>query len=508
MTAVEFINITKKFGSFFANRDISFSVEKNTVHCILGENGAGKTTLMKILFGMYRQDSGSLKISGEDIRFNSPHDAIAKGIGMVHQHFMLIDDFTVMENIILGNEITKGIRIDFDKTAGILNELISTYSLNLDINKKISEISISAQQKTEILKLLFRNSDILIFDEPTAVLSPAETDEFFKIIGKFKSSGKTIIFITHKLNEVRKISDKVSVLRRGMLVYESSNENRNLDLNILSQAIVGETVVKANTEKADIVFPGNDGRNAISLRNIFLKKDNVSRLKGLNLDLYKGEIHGICGVEGNGQNEIIDIITGLETEFEGEFSNPGCSISLVPDDRLKKGMISEFTIGENIILKKKSSNFISERLLDRISTETAEKYDVRVSDIKSNLSSLSGGNQQKVIFARETELESDVMIFSHPTRGVDINATVFIHSKIIEQRNKGKAVLLISSDLDELFALSDKISVIYNGAIAGTFGSEELSNFRNEELIRKSDESTGSPLSDKIGKLMIGIKTE
>ncbi len=502
MKAVEFINISKSFGNFPANKDISFSIKKNSVHCILGENGAGKSTLMKILFGIYKPDSGTLKIFDNEVRFNSPHDAIEKKIGMVHQHFMLIDDFTVLENVILGDELTKGLKIDFKDTRKILNEIINKYNLDLDVDKKISDISISKQQKVEILKILFRDSEILIFDEPTAVLSPMEVDEFFKITDEFKRNGKTIIIITHKLNEVKQISDRVSVLRKGELVYEENNENGKLDLEKLSNAIVGGVVFSNSINKEYKVIKA---LKALRMKNISIKRNNVECLNGLNLELEGGEIHGICGVEGNGQNEIIDIITGLEKNFEGTYITESKNISLVPDDRIKKGMIKEYSIGENIILKNGKRNFIFAEYLKNISNKVIEEYDVRVSDSSADLGSLSGGNQQKVIVAREIGFESEILIFSHPTRGVDINSTLFIHSKIIEQRNLGKSILLISSDLDELITLSDKLSILYNGRIIKTFEEPELKSFKQDNLHLEIESSSNSQLYNEIGKLMIGL---
>jgi general nucleoside transport system ATP-binding protein len=500
MNAVEFKNISKRFGNFTANENISFGIEKNSVHCVLGENGAGKSTLMKILFGIYKPDSGTIKVFDEAVNFLSPHDAIEKKIGMVHQHFMLIDDFTVMENVILGNELVKGIKIDLADTNKILNDLIDKYNLGLDVSKKISELSISQQQKVEILKLLFRNSEILIFDEPTAVLSPIEVEEFFKIVNEFRNNGKTIILITHKLNEVKQISDNVSVLRRGKLVYETSNKSGELDIEQLSNSIVGEVGVIKSSEKKNIKTAGDI---SLTLKNVSLYKDEVCVLDKLNLELRYGEIHGICGVEGNGQNEIVNIITGLEKDYEGEFIRKSENISLVPDDRIKKGMIKEFSIGENFILKKNKS-IITKNFLEKISNEVILNYDVRLSGLNSSMESMSGGNQQKVIVAREIELNNDILIFSHPTRGVDINATHFIHSKIIEERNKDKSVLLISSDLDELISLSDRLSILYSGKIIETFEAEDL-KIQTDKLHLEIDSSSNRPMLERIGKLMIGI---
>ncbi len=503
MTAIEFLNISKSFGRFPANDGITFDIKKNTVHCILGENGAGKSTLMKILFGMYKPDSGSLKVFGEEVKFNSPLEAIDKKIGMVHQHFMLIEDFTVLENVILGNEITKGIKLDKAESEKIINDLIVKYNLGLDPDKKISDISISAQQKVEILKLLFRDSEILIFDEPTAVLSPLEVEEFFKIINEFKNSGKTIVLITHKLNEVRNISDRVSVLRRGKLVYEEDNTDNKLDIESLSKAIVGESNILKSSAKVNAEVKGEE---ILELNNIDLYKNNICVLNGLSLKLYSGEIHGICGVEGNGQNEIVDIIMGLESKYTGSIRAGSEKISLVPDDRIKKGMIKEFSIGENIILKNQDSKFMTLKILNGISEMVIEKYDVRLSDRSSNLESLSGGNQQKVIVAREIELDNDILIFSHPTRGVDINASVFIHSKIIEERNKGKSILVISADLDELMTLSDRLSVLYNGKIIKTFDLKNSDTDGITEIDIELKQERYKPLYEQIGKLMIGLE--
>jgi general nucleoside transport system ATP-binding protein len=494
MNIIEFNNITKKFGNLTANDNISFAVKQNTVHCIVGENGAGKSTLMKILFGSYKQDSGILKINDKEVSFNSPLDAIASGIGMLHQHFMLIEDFTVLENVILGSEKTKNIKIDFDESRKVLNDYIEKYSLDLSLEKKISELSISEQQKVEILKLLYRNSDIIIFDEPTAVLSPIEVVEFFKIIFQFKIEGKTIILITHKLNEVKEISDFVSVLRRGKLVYET--DGASLDIKTLSKEIVGN--IEIADENTGYDFSGK-AEIAAELNKINLVKNKIKILNDLELKLSKGEVYGICGVEGNGQNEIIDILFGIDKNFTGDLKIFTKKISLVPDDRLKKGMIKEFTVGENLILKRNEYSFISNRSVKKIADEVIEKYDVRLSDVNAPMESLSGGNQQKVIIAREIELGNDLLIFSHPTRGVDIAASAFIHSMILEQKKTGKSVLLISSDLDEILKLSDRLGVINKGKIVAEFEKNQF-DLQNE--------AEKTILLESIGKLMIGITGE
>jgi general nucleoside transport system ATP-binding protein len=494
MNIIEFNNITKVFGKLIANDDISFFIKKNSVHCIVGENGAGKSTLMKILFGVYIQDKGEIIVNGSEVKFNSPLDAIKCKIGMLHQHFMLIDDFTVLENVILGSELTNKVKLDFDKSKKILSEYIEKYNLDLSLDKKISELSISEQQKVEILKLLYRNSDIIIFDEPTAVLSPIEVIEFFKIIFQFKIEGKTIILITHKLNEVKEISDYVTVLRRGKLVYETDRDS--LNIKTLSKEIVGDVVIENDVTD----FNYNGDINVIAeLNKINLKQNKICVLNDLDLKLGTGEIYGICGVEGNGQNEIIDILFGINKNFKGNLDIRTNKISLVPDDRIKKGMIKEFTVGENLILKRKEIRKVNNKLIKKFADDVINKYDVRLSETSAPMESLSGGNQQKVIIAREIELDNELLIFSHPTRGVDIAASSFIHSMILEQKKKGKSILLISSDLDELLKLSDKLGVINKGRIVAEF---DKAQFDLKNLAEKTI------LLESIGKLMIGITGE
>jgi general nucleoside transport system ATP-binding protein len=493
MYAVELENITKRFGNFTANDNISLKIPSNKVFCLIGENGAGKSTLMKIIFGLYRPDAGRINVNSVERKIKTAHDAINAGIGMLHQHFMLIEDFTVLENVILGNEISKNLSIDYEKIKNRLSDLIAMYDLNLDPDKKISEIDIGSQQKTELLKLLFRNSDILIFDEPTAVLSPYEVENFFEIIKKFIKEGKTIIFITHKLKEVKQIADNVAVLRKGKLVYEAKGEE--IDIEFLSKALVGELEVKeTNTGREEIT-----DNTAIKFENIEFQKNKITHLHNVNLDLKRGEIYGLAGVEGNGQNEIIDLILGFENQTQGFIRRNTNKIGIVPDDRIKKGMIKEFNSGENISLKKAGRNFFFSKYISSLSQKVTEEFDVRASDYLSPLADLSGGNQQKVIFAGEIISDKDLLILHHPTRGVDINATNYIHNRIIEERNKGKAIFLVSSDLDELLTLSDRISVIYSGKIMHTFG--DIQN-----LIQNAGDK--NKLLNRIGKFMLGIADE
>jgi simple sugar transport system ATP-binding protein len=490
---IEFHNINKKFGAFFANEEVSFSIMHNTVHSLIGENGAGKTTLMKILFGIYKQDSGNILINGKQISFKNPLDAIKSNIGMVHQHFELIDDFTSLENIVLGDEETNYGFLNLNKSRKILVDIIAKYNLGINLDEKVCNISISEKQKIELLKLLYRKSEILIFDEPTAVLSPIEVEEFFKIIRKFKEEGKTIILITHKLNEIKELADKVTVLRKGKVVYEVDRDN--LDISVLSKEIVGEleTVIDTNT------------RNDIKSREPFIefcyvkyKQDNIHLLNGINLSVFGGQVYSICGVEGNGQSEIVDLIAGIIKKSSGSIVIKYKGISLVPDDRIEKGMIKEFNTGENILIRNTINKYISADKINKTSREIVDKYDVRLPSLNAALESLSGGNQQKVIFGREIELDNNILVFVHPTRGVDINATAYIHKIILEQRNKGKAVLIITSDLDEALKLSDTIGIIYKGLIGKEFSRKEFDE----------DKAKRNTVLQNIGKSMIGVNVE
>jgi simple sugar transport system ATP-binding protein len=499
MSKIQFKNITKRFGSFTANDNISFNIAGNTVHCIVGENGAGKSTLMNVLFGLMKPDSGEILISGKPAAFNSPHDAIAQKIGMVHQHFMLIDDFTVLENVILGYEPVTGMALDLKKAKQNIDDIIDQYKLGINSAEKVCDISISMQQKVEILKLLYRDSEILIFDEPTAVLSPVEVSSFFRMIKSFKESGKTVIVITHKLKEVQEIADKVSVLRRGKLVHEADTLSGGIDINEISKAIIGGaelTKIRLKNESNDLRTP------VLRLKEVSLERSKRKVLDALSLELCKGEIHGIAGVEGNGQSELADILCGIENDFTGIVDLPDEKASIVPDDRLKKGLIKEYSVGENFVLKNKGNSFHRKSALRKSSEKVIAEYDVRASGPEVTVGSLSGGNQQKVVIAREIASGSSVMIFSHPTRGVDINAEVFIHSEIIEERNKGKAILLISSDIEELLSLSDRLSVIYKGKIVKTFESGELSfaTDSSEQHLRGKE-----IIINEIGKLMTGV---
>ena len=495
-TIIEFKNVTKKFDNAYANAGISFGIFENKVNCIIGENGAGKSTLMKILFGSYKADEGEIFLRGNKVSFKNTNDAIKCGIGMLFQHFMLIDDFTVMENVILGDEITNRFSLNKSDAAEKLNELIGTYNLGLDINKKVSDLSISEQQKTEILKLLYRNSEIIILDEPTAVLSPYEINEFFKIVRKFLEEKKTIILITHKLAEIKEIADYVYVLRYGKLVYQS--DKSRLDMSELSRQIIGATDEKVINSEEEI-YTGNrveiSEKILIELKNVYLTKDKILKLNGISMSLHKSEIIGICGVEGNGQSEITDVICGFNKKFTGEYISNVKEISIVPDDRLKKGMIKEFSVGENILLRTGNTIIFSRKKLLETEKKITEEFDIRIPYFGTPMQFLSGGNQQKAIVAREVIHSSEVVLFSHPTRGVDIKASSFIYDKIINLKNEGRGIIIISADIDELLFLSDKLLILYKGKFVKEYNLADLQNILLNERAK---------LFEDIGKYMIG----
>ncbi len=490
---IEFKSISKKFGDFFANEEITFSILPNTVHSLIGENGAGKTTLMKILFGIYKQDSGQININGNPVTFKNPLDAIKSNIGMVHQHFELIDDFTALENVVLGNEKTDYGFLNLAKSREELVDVIAKYNLGINLDEKVCNVSISEKQKIELLKLLYRKSEILIFDEPTAVLSPIEVEEFFKIIRKFKSEGKTILLITHKLNEIKELSDYVTVLRKGKVVYEVGRAD--LDISVLSREIVGEL------NYIDDLEIRNDSKSEdpfLDFENVVYKQNNTPILNGIHFSVYGGQIYSICGVEGNGQSEIIDLIVGILKAYSGKIKMKYDNISIVPDDRLEKGMIKEFNTGENVLLRNNEHHYITAQKIQNTAGSVVSKYDVRLPSLNVPLASLSGGNQQKVIFGREIELNNNIMVFVHPTRGVDINATAYIHKIILEQRNKGKSVLLVTSDLDEALKLSDTIGIIFKGMIV-----KEFQRSQYEDNLEKKN-----TILQNIGKAMIGVNCD
>jgi simple sugar transport system ATP-binding protein len=473
MYAVEMTGICKSFGEkVIANNNVSLKVNKGEVHAIVGENGAGKSTLMNILYGMYIPDSGTIKISGKEQTIHSPSKAINLKIGMVHQHFMLVHPLTVLENIILGSEpVSKGF-IDFKSARNKISSLIKSFKINISLDASIESLSVGLQQKVEILKLLYRDADILILDEPTAVLTPQEIEGLFNTINFLKSEGKTIILITHKLSEVMSISDTITVLRHGINAGEL--EIKDASIEKISGLMIGEDNIyelkKTKTGKNKIV---------LSIQNIYVKNDSgIETVKDLSLELYSGEILGIAGVEGNGQAELIEAISCMRDILKGNILLNGNHISNkintahIPADRHKHGIIMDFSVSDNLILGREKESqfnknlFLNKKFIAGFSSNIIEQYDIRPGNPAAKMKSLSGGNQQKAVAAREIDKNSELIIASHPTRGLDIKASSFVHNVLIKERDSGKAIMLVSSDLSEILKLSDRIAVIYNGKIA------------------------------------------
>ncbi|MDD2773662.1 MAG: ABC transporter ATP-binding protein [Elusimicrobiales bacterium] len=506
--AVELRDISIRFGKVTANDSASLRVEKGEIHALVGENGAGKSTLMKILYGMYSPDSGMMKVNGAEAHFSGPRDAIASGIGMVHQHFMLVPPLTVAENVVLGQEPVKGCcAFDSGRARELVAQISRQYGFELDPAAKVETLSVGEQQRLEILKVLFRGAEILILDEPTAVLTPQETTSFFAILRKLKAQGKTVIIITHKLREVMAVSDTVTVMRRGKTVgtvrTAATNEAG------LAQMMVGRPVVfqverRLKTEREIAASPV-----VLSLEGICAKSDRwLDALCGISFEIRAGEIFGVAGVEGNGQSELIEIITGLRRPQSGRLTLSGqlmdfeensparmskLGVGHVPEDRHRRGLVLDYSVRDNMVLgRQRESQFCS--ALSRNAEAVAafgdrmiEDFDIYPADGELAARALSGGNQQKIVVARELSRRPKLLVASQPTRGVDVGAIEFIHRKIIEARDAGAAVLLLSAELSEIMSLSDMIGVIYHGALAGVFPA-------------------GSVNEDKIGLLMAGGK--
>ncbi|MBP5426526.1 MAG: ABC transporter ATP-binding protein [Clostridiales bacterium] len=473
-------NITKTFYGNFANKNVSFDVYKGEIHALVGENGAGKTTLMSILYGLYPADEGDIYIRGNKIDISEPSVAIRNGIGMVFQHFMLVEPFTVAENIILGKEPKKGLFVDNKKAVEDVKKISQQYGLKVDPNAKIATISVGMQQRVEIIKTLYRGAEILILDEPTAVLTPQEVEEFFGILRLLKSQGKTIIIITHKLREVMEISDRVSILRKGELV--GNVLTKDTDEHELATMMVGREISlevdKKNISRGDVVL------KIENLRASSKMGDEIEGLRGVTLEVHEGEVLGIAGVDGNGQTELLEVLTGLREAASGVIRLKGeditnlssrkireKGIANIPEDRHQRGVLLKNTLAENLILGDhykapfNRCGFLNRKAIHKNAKKCIEEYDIRPAKDNVKVRALSGGNQQKVIIAREFGADPELLIASQPTRGVDIGAIEFIHKKIIERRNNGKAVLLISADLQEIMSLSDRIAVIYEGEI-------------------------------------------
>ena len=477
---LELRNITKTFGSVTANNDVSIKVEKGTIHAIVGEIGAGKSTIMRIAYGFYNADSGEIFVDGKPTVIKNPHDAIANGIGMVHQHFMLVDTMTVAENIILGAETGSAANLDLEKANADILALSNDLRLDVNPNAYIEDLSVGQQQRVELLKALYRHADLLILDEPTAVLSPQEVEEFFGILRRMKEQGKTIIIITHKLEEVLAISDEVTVMRDGKSVGNvKTSETTAKDL---ARMIVGRDVL-LRVEKAD----ADPAAIVLEVKNLTVADKHGQAVNGVSFSVHSGEIVGIAGIEGNGQTELIEALSGLtkassgRIEFDGkDVTNRSArelkelGIAHIPEDRHKRGLLLQFDLAENSILGvhyrppvAAATGFMNNAAIAKRVGEIIENFDVRPPNAALPARSLSGGNQQKLIIGREFELDPKLLLVSQPTRGVDIGAIEFIHRKLIGLRDAGTAVLLVSAELEEVTALADRLFVVREGKIVG-----------------------------------------
>ncbi len=477
---LELRGITKVFAGLRANDSVDFDVRRGEIHALLGENGAGKTTLMNVLYGLYHPDEGGILLHDKPLKINSPRDAINHRIGMIHQHFMLVPNFTVAENIVLGLPVNREPLLDLKTVSRQVMELSKAYGLDINPNAVTGELPVGVQQRVEILKALYRGSDLLILDEPTAVLSPLEVEVFFNILKRLVKQDLSIIFISHKLDEVLAISNRITVLRRGKKI--GTVDNKGITKEVLAEMMVGREVF-LHFERSKL----NKGEQILQLQNVVLENAGQNRaLDRVSLAIQAGEVLGIAGVEGNGQQELAEVVSGLRRVDGGQILIKGADftnrspqdfinggVCLVPADRQRVGLVLDFSVEENLILKNcEKPPFVRKGVLDWSEIHVhgerlVSKYDIRVSDAKTSVRKLSGGNQQKVILAREIENGPSLLVLVHPTRGLDIGATEYVRQRIMEQREKGVAILLISTELDEIFTLSDRVAVIFRGEIMG-----------------------------------------
>ena len=483
MYAVEMLGITKKFGDFYANKDINLQVKKGEIHCLLGENGAGKTTLMNVLFGLYKPEAGTIRINNQEVTNHSALNAFHLGLGMVHQHFMLVDALTVWENVVVGNELGK-FSIPKKESIEAVQKLSDQYNFGLDVTQKVSELSVGMKQRVEILKTLYRGANIIILDEPTAVLSPPEVLQLLDILRDMKNEGKTIVFITHKLNETKAVADRVTVLRAGQSVCTVETEGREASdfANLMVGREVSFDMERPEVEKGDVI---------LSLENVRLlpnAQDTVS------FDIRAGEIVGIAGVEGNGQQQLEEMIMGLMKCREGKITFMGddithwntkkrCAkgIGYIPSDRHERAILPGFSITDNYLLgtqfseKYVKNGIINHKKLNEQTDYLMGHFDVRATSAKQNIGSLSGGNQQKMVLSREVDKDANLVIACQPVRGLDIGAIQYIHKILMDLRSQGKAILLISAELTDIRTLSDRIAVLYKGEVLALKKNEEFS---------------------------------
>ncbi|RKQ34105.1 ABC transporter ATP-binding protein [Kocuria tytonis] len=477
-------DVTKRFGDFTANNRVSLTVEPHQIHCLLGENGAGKSTLMNVLYGLYEPTSGTVEINGAPAHFSGPGDAMAAGIGMVHQHFMLVPVFTVAENVALGHESTRGMALDLNSTRARIREISDRFGFAVDPDAVVEDLPVGVQQRVEIIKALVRDAEVLILDEPTAVLTPRETDELLQIMRQLRDNGTSIVFISHKLREVRAVSDVITVIRRGEVVGRVGPETATDELAAL---MVGRDVSLTVAKEPSLATGA-----ALEVRDLTVLGDNgVVLLDGVDLDVAPGEILAVAGVQGNGQTELTRALVGLEKRVSGSVRLAGRELTglrtrevlahgvgFVPEDRSTDGLVDSFSVAENLVLDRyRERGFaagpsLRRRAIAEHARSEVGEYDIRAGSVDSPVATLSGGNQQKVVIARELGRPLKLFVASQPTRGVDVGSIEFIHRRIVAERDRGTAVLIVSTELDEVYALADRIAVFFHGRLMGIVGPE------------------------------------
>lgn len=502
ISQMEMVGIVKRFPGVLANDHIDFDVRSGEVHALLGENGAGKSTLMRVLYGLYRPDEGQIRINGRAIAIESPHDAIRSGIGMIHQHFMLVPTLTVVENVALGLPSSRGSLTDLDRVSKRIQELAEVYGLQVDPAAYVWQLAVGQQQRVEIIKALYRGAALLILDEPTAVLTPQEVSELFITLRQMVKDGHALIFISHKLHEVLDISDRITVLRDGRVIGTLASAQTTQ--GELARMMVGREM-GSKPERIQM----EQGQVSLALSNLSANSDRETpALRGVNLEVRNGEILGVAGVSGNGQRELAEVITGLRPLTNGKVLLDGKDItglapnvliergvSYIPEERMRDGMIKEFNVAENLILREHDQQpysrfgFFNFRAISRHSAELIRSFNVKTPSQETPVKNLSGGNIQKLLLARELSRKPRVVIASQPTRGLDIGATEYVHRRLLAQRAEGTAILLISEDLDEILTLSDRIAVIYEGQIMGEVATDQAT-------------------AEQLGLLMAGVQSE
>jgi general nucleoside transport system ATP-binding protein len=493
---LELRGVTKRFGVIVANKDVDFALARGEVHCLLGENGAGKSTLVNVACGLYQPDAGEILVDGAPVRFSSSADAIAAGIGTVHQHFQLVAALSVVENVVLGREIRRGPMLDLARARRLVAALSERYGLAIDPDAVVEELSVGARQRVELIKALYRDAEILILDEPTAVLTPREVERFFAAVRSPAEQGRSVVFITHKLREVLAVADRVTVLRAGRVV--GTADPSTATAQSLATLMVGRDVA-LEVAKA----PAKPGRPVLAVRGLEVADDRGAvTVQGLDLEVRAGEILGIAGVEGNGQRELVEAITGMRAPAAGEILIEGRSaigltprqvealgVGHVPEDRSKHGVVAAFSISDNVVLNRYhrrpySRRFVLQRaVVERHAAELVREFDIRAPSVRTPVGQLSGGNQQKVVVARELSGDCTLLVVAQPTRGLDVGSIEFIHAQIVRRRDAGAAVLLVSAELDEILFLADRIAVLHRGRVVGLMDRVEATRERLGQLM-------------------------